>query len=97
MQEQNRKPTREKNVKNERRYYALALKIALDFGGTIAVPAVIFALVGNYLDEKYGHRFLFTLLGLALAALLSGRIIYQKARAYGKKYEEINNNNHEPT
>lgn len=91
--QESKKSTNKKQLKNSRGYYALALKIAVDFGGTIAIPAVIFALIGNYLDEKYGYRFLFTLLGLVLAALVSGKIIYKKAREYGKKYESLNKDN----
>ena len=76
--------------KKNKTYYALALKIAADFGGTIAVPVVAFVLAGRWLGSQFGHRLLFTIAGFALAALISGKIIYKKAKIYGQKYEEIN-------
>ena len=76
-------------VESDRKYYLFALKIVGDFGATIAVPVVVFALLGQYLDNRWGHSPLFTLLGFALAALLSGRMIYQKAKRYGSEYQKL--------
>ena len=75
---------------SDREYYIFALKIIGDFGATIAVPVVIFVLIGQYLDEKYNRSPLFTILGFALAALISAKIIYKKAKIYGAAYQAMN-------
>ena len=75
--------------KKDRQYTLLGLKIVGDFGATLAIPIVVFALIGQKLDEKYGTGWKFTLLAFVPAALLSGKMIYKKAKAYGKKYESL--------
>lgn len=74
---------------SDRQYYMLAMKIVLDFGATIAVPAVIFALVGQYLDEKYQKYPLFVILCLVNAFLITAKIIISKAKVYGKEYQNL--------
>ncbi len=74
---------------NDRQYYLFGLKIAGDFGLTIAGPVVLFVLFGRYLDGRYGQGWLFTILGFALAALLSGIVIYRKAKKYGQEYQKL--------
>ncbi len=73
----------------ERRYILLGLRIIGDFGATIAVPVVLFVLIGQWFDEKYDKSPLFTIIAFVLAAILSGRMIYKKTRAYGKEYQSI--------
>lgn len=74
---------------SERRYYLFALRIAGDFGVSIAVPAVMGALIGQYLDEKYNRAPLFLVLSLVLALALSAKIIYRKAKKYGEEYQNL--------
>lgn len=78
-----------KPQKSDREYYLFALKIAGDFGASIFVPVIIFALIGQYLDEKYQRQPLFTILGLILAFLISAKIIYKKAQKYGQEYQNL--------
>ena len=59
-------------------------------GATIALPIVVFVLIGQYLEGHYGHAPYFTIIGFVLAALLSGRIIYRKAKEYGTEYQRLN-------
>lgn len=80
------------NKQNDRKYYLFALKIAGDFGASIAVPVVIFVLVGQYLDTKYQKTPLFTILAFVLAALISAKIIYKKAKRYGEQYQNLDKN-----
>lgn len=81
----------EKEIKSsiDRKYLVFALKIIGDFGVTLALPVIVFVLMGNSLDEKYHHSPFFTVLGFILAALVSGKIIYKKSKAYGKQYQDI--------
>lgn len=77
----------------DREYYLFALKIAGDFGATIAVPVVIFVLIGQYLDQKFESGYTFLVLAFILAAIISGRIIYKKAKRYGEEYQNLVNKN----
>lgn len=74
---------------SDREYYMFALRIAGDFGVSIAAPVVIFAWGGQYLDAKYGTRPWLLILGFVLAALLSGIMIYRKAKKYGDIYKKM--------
>ena len=58
----------------------------------VAVPVVIAVLIGQYLDEKYNHSSLFTILGFVFSALISGKIIHKKAKMYGKAYQKLVDN-----
>jgi F0F1-type ATP synthase assembly protein I len=82
MTEQPKKP-------NDRAYYLFAGKIVGDFTGTIAIPAVVFALIGEYLDTKYHKEPLFLMLGLLLAFSVSMKSVYKKTKKYSEEYQEI--------
>lgn len=76
---------------SDRAYYLFALRIIGDFGVSLAIPIVIFVLIGQWLDEKYQKTPWFTVLTFILAALVSGKIIYKKAKKYGVEYQRMNN------
>lgn len=78
-----------KKGNNDRKYYLFALKIVGDFGISIAVPVLIFVLIGQYFDDKYHKTSLFTVLGFVLAALITAKIIYKKAKRYGQEYQNL--------
>ena len=67
----------------------LALRIAADFGVTIAVPAVLAAWAGVRLDEKFNTRPWWLIACLFVAFALTGLWIVQKAKRYKKLYEKI--------
>ena len=73
----------------DRGYYMLALRIIGDFGATIAVPVVLFALVGQWLDDKYGKYPLFTGLCLLVSFVITAKIIVKKAKRYGEEYNKL--------
>lgn len=79
-----------KPTNSDRQYYMFALRIVGDFGANIAIPVVAFVLLGQYLDNKFHHSPLFTILGFVVAALISGKIIYRKAKMYGAEYQKMN-------
>ena len=67
-------------------YYVLAMRIAADLSLTIAVPAVLSALLGKWLDERWGTEPLLLVLLLIVAFCLTAFIIYRKAMKYAKLY-----------
>lgn len=74
---------------NDREYYFLALRIAGDFGATIAVPVVVLAIIGRKMDAIYDSGVLYTIIGFVAAAAISGLMIYRKAKRYGKEYQGL--------
>lgn len=77
-------------MKNDQAYYRLALKIFADFSGSIAVPAVLAALLGKWLDAKEHTAPRFLILFLAIALLSTAWIVVRKAKKYGREYEALN-------
>ncbi len=58
----------------------LGFEFALDLGFTIAIPAVLFGLLGRYVDIKWGTSHWFFMLGLGFAFLTSFVSIFRKVR-----------------
>lgn len=81
---------KKQQAENNRQYYMFAMRIVSDFGATIAVPVVVFVLIGQRLDHTYHTSILFTACGFIMAALISGFAIYRKAKRYGQEYESLN-------
>ncbi|MEK7481583.1 MAG: AtpZ/AtpI family protein [Patescibacteria group bacterium] len=73
----------------DRRYWLFGLRIAGDFGATIAIPVVVLAYLGNRLDVRFATAPWLLIAGFALAALFSGALIYRKAKRYGKEYQNL--------
>lgn len=78
-----------KKSSSDRAYYLLGLKIAGDFGATIATPVVVLVMLGQWLDLKYQKTPWFTILGFILSALISAKLIYKKAKKYGEDYKKL--------
>lgn len=74
---------------NDRRYWLFGLKIVGDFGATIAIPVVVFAYLGKRLDVRWGTAPWFLIAGFVISALISGVLIYRKAKRYGREYQEL--------
>lgn len=71
-------------------YYRLALKIFADFSGSIAIPAVLAALLGKWLDTKWHSTPKFMILFLLLAFLSTAWMMVKKATLYQKQYDALN-------
>ena len=67
----------------------LGLRIVGDFGAIIAVPIIVFVLIGQWLEGKYGYAPWFTVGAFILAAFLSTKMIYKKAKQYGEEYKKL--------
>jgi F0F1-type ATP synthase assembly protein I len=73
----------------ERKYWVFALRIAGDFGATIAVPVVLFVYLGKKLDARWDTQPWLMIAGFVLAASISGISIYRKAKKLGSEYQAL--------
>ncbi len=55
-----------------------AMSLAWEMGSSIAIPLVLSALVGRFLDKKFGTSPWLLLVGILLAIISSTYIIYKK-------------------
>ncbi len=76
-------------MSNDSPYYRLAFKIFADLTGAIAIPVVLAALLGKWLDIRYNTSPRYILLMLLLAFLCTAFLIVKKARRYKDQYEFI--------
>lgn len=70
-------------------YYRLAMRIFADFGATIAVPAVLAALLGKWLDGQFDTYPRYLIICLTATFILTAVIIVKKTRFYGKAYKRL--------
>ncbi|MBI4435211.1 AtpZ/AtpI family protein [Candidatus Uhrbacteria bacterium] len=73
------------------KYYRLAGRIFADFSGTIAIPAVLAALLGKWLDGRYGTEPRYMVILLVVAFALSAYAVVRKAKMYKNAYERLMN------
>lgn len=78
-------------MKSDAPYYRFAMKVFADFSGTIAIPAVLAALLGKWLDQKYSTQPRYLVLLLVFAFLSTGFSIRKKAIQYQKEYQKLLN------
>jgi len=71
-------------------YYGFAMRIVGDFGATIAVPAVVGAFAGIWLDKRFGTAPWLLIVTLGLSFALTAHMIQKKAKMYGQKFEDLN-------
>lgn len=76
-------------MSKEAKYYRLGARIFVDFSGTIAVPAVLAALLGKWLDGRWGTKPMSLIILLVLALALTAYAVVKKARVYKKAYESL--------
>ena len=56
--------------------------IALEVGFSIAMPIVIFALIGRFIDNQFGTSPVVLLVGIGLSVFVSSYIIWRKMKNY---------------
>ena len=78
-------------MNNDSAYYRLAFKIFADFTGIIAVPAVLAAVLGKWVDVKLGTGQKFLIVFVFMGFLSTAAMITKKARRYKSEYERIMN------
>ncbi len=71
-------------------YYSLAFKIFFDFTGITAIPAVLAALAGKWMDTRF-HTSPWCLIGLLILAFVStGYLFVKKANQYKVELDDLN-------
>ncbi len=68
---------------------ALGVEFAMELGSLIAVPAVVFGLVGRLIDKQLGDSHLFFFLGLALAFAGSFTAIFRKIKVITDRMPKV--------
>lgn len=58
-----------------------AVSLAWELGYTIAVPLIVFALGGRFLDKKLGTSPFLLLLGMILAITTTSWLVYKKTKS----------------
>lgn len=81
-------PVRKINA-TDRAYIMLALRIVGSFGVAIAVPVVLLALAGKWLDGRYGTAPRFLIAGFALAAIFSATIVWRRTKDFAREFDAI--------
>jgi len=71
---------KEKTSKPEKSWSAVSL--AWQLGYTIAIPLVVFALAGRYLDKKLGTTPFLLLFGILLSIGVTSWMVYQKTKKF---------------
>ncbi|MEA3249468.1 MAG: AtpZ/AtpI family protein [Patescibacteria group bacterium] len=77
------------NSDKDRRYINLGLRIVGEFGAIIAVPVVLLAMLGKYLDDRHGTEPWLLIAGFIIAFTLSGLSIYSRAKRFRDEYIAI--------
>lgn len=75
----------------------LGLRIVGDFGATIAVPVVVFVLIGKWLQTKYGFEPYGIIGGFLFALTTSALSIRKKVKWYAAEYSSLEVPHTKPT
>lgn len=78
-----------KNGGQDRRYFLFAIRIMGELVWMIAVPVVLLAFLGKWLDNRWNTRPWFLIFGFVLAALISGFAVWRRVHQLGKEYQDI--------
>ncbi len=76
-----------KPTQNQSQSSLMALQLAWELGFTIALPLVIFVLVGRYLDKYFQTTPILMLVGIFLAFFISSYAIFTKTAQIYKDLE----------
>ena len=82
---------------SDRAYILLAFRMVGDFGVTIAVPAVLAALAGQWLDTRWGTHPWALILCLVLAFAGTAYFLIRKAKSYAAEYQNLIDRNEHPS
>ncbi len=70
-------------------FHRLAFRAFADFSGTIAAPAVLAAILGGWIDDRYGIEPFGSIGCLLFAFLFTALLLVKKVREYGAQYIQL--------
>lgn len=76
----------------DQQYYRLAMRIFADFSGSIAIPAVLAALFGKWMDTRYSTSPRYLIVFLVLAFFFTTISVKRKSKRYADAYQKLINN-----
>ncbi|MDO8581978.1 MAG: AtpZ/AtpI family protein [bacterium] len=77
------------NSSSDRRFMVFGLRIVGEFGGLIAIPVVVFVLLGRWLDGRWGTKPWMTIAGFVVAALVSGLMVWRRTKDVASEYQRL--------
>jgi len=80
---------KEVNNQSDHKYYVLGLKMMIDIGAVLTIPAIVAAILGKYLDGLINKGPIFITILLVCAFISSLLIVYRKAGKYRKEYLDL--------
>lgn len=78
---------------SDSKYWIFGLRIVGEFGGLIAIPVILFVLLGRWLDGRWGTKPWMTIVGFVVAAIVSGVMVWRRTKEVAKEYQRLINQN----
>ena len=78
---------------SDSKFMMFGIRIVGEFGGLIAIPVVVFVLVGRWLDGRWGTKPWMTIFAFVLAALVSGLMVWRRTKQVAVEYQALINQN----
>lgn len=75
----------------DRKYVIFATRIMGELIYLIAIPVVLLAFFGKWLDTKLETAPIFLIGGFVIAAIISGFAVWRRAKELGVEYQELEN------
>lgn len=81
----------EKQKKSDLQYWMFGLRIVGELGGLIAIPVVVFVLVGRWVDERWNTKPILTIVAFLLAFGVSAVLVWRRTKEVAGEYQKLVN------
>ena len=76
---------------SDSKFVIFGLRIVGEFGGLIAIPVVVFVLLGRFLDKRWETKPWMTIIAFVLAAVVSAIMVWRRTNDVAKEYQALIN------
>ena len=76
---------------SDSKFVIFGLRIVGEFGGLIAIPVVVFVLLGRFLDKRWETKPWMTIIAFVLAAVVSAIMVWRRTKDVAKEYQALIN------
>ena len=76
---------------SDSKFWVFGLRIVGEFGGLIAIPVVVFVLLGRWLDVRWSTKPWMTIVAFVLAAVISALMVWRRTKEVAKEYQSLIN------